>query len=151
MVRSKGRSSLNLNLKMRKKNLEDFLLLWEEEIPTLINRKAIEDQTNQKRDKKVVLPSKEDINILYIFLKEKMLHAISVLEKRYKTDAWIELVKTSLIFIQICNRRRAGEIERLTIQNYANKETITDNMEQEMLKNISKESMSFAKQFVRIR
>lgn len=70
-----------------KKNLEDFLLLWEEEIPTLINRKAIEDQTNQKRDKKVVLPSKDDINILYIFLKEKMLHAISVLEKRYKTDA----------------------------------------------------------------
>lgn len=32
----------------RKRTVEDFLLLWEE-VPTLINKKALEDQINQKR------------------------------------------------------------------------------------------------------
>lgn len=34
-----------------KKDVEDFLLLWEEEIPTLINKKACEDQENKNREK----------------------------------------------------------------------------------------------------
>lgn len=43
-----------------KSELENILLLWEEEIPTLRNKKAVEDQSNQRRLKKMVLPSKED-------------------------------------------------------------------------------------------
>ncbi|XP_037813667.1 uncharacterized protein LOC119604853 isoform X2 [Lucilia sericata] len=133
-----------------KKDLDDFLLLWEEEIPTLINKKACEDQANQKRNKKTVLPSREDIKKLYLYLKNKIIEEIKVLEKKFSYQSWMELVKSTLIFIQIFNRRRAGEIERLTLSNYKNKEGITGNIEEDILKTISEESLDFAKQFVRI-
>lgn len=133
-----------------KKDLDDFLLLWEEEIPTLINKKACEDQANQKRNKKIVLPSKEDIKKIYIFLKNKIINEVEVLNKEFCHYSWTELIKATLIFIQIFNRRRAGEIERLTLSNYQNKEKITDNVEDDILKTMSKDSLAFAKQFVRI-
>ncbi|XP_059221086.1 uncharacterized protein LOC131995869 [Stomoxys calcitrans] len=55
-----------------------------------------------------------------------------------------------MILIQTFNRRRAGEIERLQISNFLNKEVITDDMEKELLQSVSKSSISFAKQYVKI-
>lgn len=95
--------------------LENFLLLWEEETPTLINKKALEDQNNKKRDKKIVMPTKDDIRKLYVYLKALMEKSMKTLMKGFCMSAWTELVKPTLILIQIFNRRRAGEIERLTI------------------------------------
>lgn len=134
----------------KKKEVENFLLLWEEDVATDINKKALEDQANQKRVKQVVLPTKDDINKLYVYLKEKIENGVSVLQQKFVLPSWIELVKSTLIFIQIFNRRRAGEIERLTVSNYKNKERITDNMEKELMLNLSKESLTFAKQFIKI-
>ncbi|XP_065364497.1 uncharacterized protein LOC135957639 [Calliphora vicina] len=131
-------------------DLENFLLLWEEEIPTLINKKAVEDQNNKRRDKKVVLPSREDIKKLHTYLKEHIMNAMETLMNGFRMSSWMQLVQTTLIFIQIFNRRRAGEIERLTIDNFGNKEKITDNIDKDSLKNLSQDSIKFAKQFVRI-
>ncbi|KAI8114691.1 hypothetical protein CVS40_12957 [Lucilia cuprina] len=75
---------------------------------------------------------------------------IAVLVKKYSDVCWHELVKATLIFIQIFNRRRPGEIERLTINNYLSKEVITDNVGKEILENMSQESVAFAKQFERL-
>lgn len=133
-----------------KEELENFLLLWEEETPTLINKKALEDQTNQKRIKKVVLPSKDDIKKLYSYLKNEIINAMENILNSFSISIWTKLVQATLIFIQIFNRRRAGEIERLTIENFNNKEDITENMDNDMLQNISNDSLQFAKQFVRI-
>ncbi|GBP15470.1 hypothetical protein EVAR_73624_1 [Eumeta japonica] len=133
-----------------KKDLEDFLLLWEEETPTLINKKALEDQSNYKRSKKTILPPKEDINKLYNFLKSKISTAIKVLEKEFVLESWKELMKATLIYLQIFNRRRAGDLERITEDNYDNQENITDNMDSEQVENMSKESLEFAKQYRRI-
>ncbi|XP_029159005.1 uncharacterized protein LOC114931205 [Nylanderia fulva] len=134
----------------RKKSVEDFLLLWEEEVPTLINKKALEDQINQKRRKKIVLPSKQDIKLLYDYLKKECNTCLEILDNEFNLNAWILLTQCTLIFIQIFNRRRAGEIERLTLINYQNKEALDENVDQELYKQLSNSTKEFAKQFVRL-
>jgi len=121
----------------KKKSVEDFLLLWEEEVPTLINKKALEDQINQKRRKKVVLPSKQDIKLLYDYLKKECNTCLEILDDGFNLNAWTLLTQCTLIFIQIFNRRRAGEIERLTLSNYQNKEVLDENIDQEVYKQLS--------------
>ncbi|XP_058980347.1 uncharacterized protein LOC131803275 [Musca domestica] len=130
--------------------LDNFVSLWTEETPTQINKKSIEDQDNQKRNKRNGLPNKQDIQKLYDFLRSKMLDSIAVLTEKFDLNAWKNLVETTLICIQVFNRRRAGEIERITIDNFINKEEITNCLEAGLLDNMSEESIQFAKQFVRI-
>lgn len=134
----------------RKKSVEDFLILWEEEVPTLINKKALEDQINQKRQKKVVLPSKQDIKLLYDYLKKECNTCLEILNGGFNLNAWTLLTQCTLIFIQIFNRRRAGEIERLTVINYQNKEVLDEKIDQELYEQLSESTKEFAKQFARL-
>ncbi|XP_059221067.1 uncharacterized protein LOC106095187 [Stomoxys calcitrans] len=136
-------------LEENKKNVSDFILLWEEEAPTMINRKAFEDQNNQKRVKKIVLPTKEDIQKLYNHLKNLMVGYMSKLT-HFDMHNYIELTKCTLVLVQIFNRRRAGEVERIQIANYTNKEIITERTEKELLSNLSNDSIHFAKQYARL-
>ncbi|XP_058980559.1 uncharacterized protein LOC131803367 isoform X1 [Musca domestica] len=131
-------------------NLDNFISLWVEETPVQINKKALEDLENRKRTKTNDLPSKNDIKILYDYLRTIMLDSFAELCLNYNFISWKKLLESTLIFIQVFNRRRAGEIERLTIENFNKKEQITDCVEAGMLENISKQSINFAKQFVRI-
>ncbi|KAK0076137.1 hypothetical protein PV325_005823 [Microctonus aethiopoides] len=134
----------------KKKSVEDFLLLWEEEVPTLISKKALEDQVTQKRQKKVVLPSKQDIKLLYDYLKKECCTCLEILGEEFNKDAWMLLTQCTLIFIQIFNRQRAGEIERLTLTNYENKEELDENIDPDLYKQFSNSTKEFAKQFVRL-
>lgn len=55
-----------------KEQLNDFMILWEEDTPIQINRRAVLDQQKLKRLKQVTLPSKSDIQKLSIYLRKKM-------------------------------------------------------------------------------
>ena len=133
-----------------KKDIEDFLLLFAEEVPTLINRKAIEDQIKQKRQKNVVLPLKQDIKQLHTYLKNNCMASLSTLQNNFDFSAWELLTECTLVFIQIFNRRRAGEIERLTKTDYENQETLDKNVNADLYQHLSKESKEYARNFVRI-
>lgn len=134
----------------KKKNVEDFLLLWTEEVPILINKKALEDQITQKRQKKLVLPSKEDIKLLFNYLKKEATICCELLQDKFDSAAWKLLNQCTLILIQIFNRRRAGEIERLKLVDYENKEKLDENINEDLCRNLSPETMQYAKQYVRL-
>ncbi|KAF5270522.1 hypothetical protein FQR65_LT17834 [Abscondita terminalis] len=133
-----------------KKNVEDFLLLWEEEIPVLVNKKALEDQVLQSRQKKIALPSKKDIKLLFDYLKKQANISYELLVNKFDIAAWNLLNQYTLILIQIFNRRRAGEIERLKLTDYYNKQALDDNINKDLCFNLSAETMKFAKQYVRL-
>lgn len=135
---------------VNKKNVEDFLLLWEEEVPILINKKALEDQVLQKRQKKCVLPSKQDIKLLFDYLKKEARIAYNILEKKIDIAAWNLLSECTLILIQIFNRRRAGEIERLKLSDFQNKEALDENVNKDLFSNLSEDTIQYAKQYVRL-
>lgn len=120
-----------------KKLAEDFLLLWQEDVPVMINKKAQEDLTNNKRLKKVVLPSKEDIKLLYDYLIKESATCLAILEDEFNFEAWKLLTQCTLISVQIFNPRRAGEIERLKIENYNSKQDLTDHIDKELYNKLS--------------
>lgn len=134
----------------KKQAVDDFLILWREEVPTVINKKAIEDQIKYKRQKKIILPSKHDIKLLYDYLKKQCETFLHILENNFDLSSWENLTKCTLILIQIFNRRRAGEIERLTIADYKNQETLDKNVNSDLYEKLSEDSRQYAKKFVRI-
>lgn len=102
-----------------KKNVGNFLLLWKEEIATLINKKACEDQANQKRDKKIILPSRKGIKKLYNYLKSKIIEFINLLNETFCQHSWTKLIKHALIFIQIFNGMQWPDTRKFTENNFA--------------------------------
>jgi len=83
-------------------------------------------------------------------LKKQCEASLHVLEKKFDLSAWEILTKCTLILIQIFNRRRAGEIERLTIADYKNQETLDKNVNPDLYEKLSEESRQYAKKFARI-
>ncbi|XP_059223940.1 uncharacterized protein LOC131997276 [Stomoxys calcitrans] len=134
-----------------KDQLNDFMTLWEEDTPIQINRRAILDQQKLKRLKQITLPSKNDISKMTTYLRTKMRSALKALSTKFKYYEWKTLVQTSLVYIQMFNRRRAGETERLLVENYKLKTSICDSdMTEDLTETISKEAMDYAKKFVRV-
>ncbi|XP_074112130.1 uncharacterized protein LOC141535868 [Cotesia typhae] len=134
----------------KEKKAERFLHLWTTEVPKLINKKADEDLANMKRKKKVILPTKTDIKLLYDYVKSECENCLKILDEKFNFNAWQLLTQSFLIFIQIFNRRRAGEIERLTIVNYSNKKRLNDDIDADLLSKFPEQTRECSKQFVRL-
>lgn len=126
------------------------MVLFDDDFPVTINRKVAEDHANKRRTKQIVLPSKSDIQKLHIYSKNICEKAIKILQKRFNLSAWTKLTEGTLILLQLFNRRRAGELERLTIENYKNQETIDSVVNPDIFDNISEDSQKQAKQFIRL-
>ncbi|KYN50101.1 hypothetical protein ALC62_00129, partial [Cyphomyrmex costatus] len=133
-----------------KKAVDNFMVLFDNDYPVTINKKVTEDCANRRRKKQIVLPSKSDIKKLYNYAHKLCEEAMKILHKKFDLKAWKQLTQGTLILVQMFNRRRAGEIERLSIENYQNQETIDNVLNPDIFENISEESQQQAKQFVRI-
>lgn len=109
---------------IKEKNFEkrecvrDLLCLIRNGFSTDINRTVSENQSEQKRHKRIKLPTAEDINALKSFLKNGCREAYESLRESYSSKAWKSLAGLTLIYLQLFNRRRAGELERILIKDY---------------------------------
>jgi hypothetical protein len=65
--------------------------------PTLINKKAMEDQIKYKRQKKEIIPSKQDIKLIYDYLQEQCENALDILKKDFDLSSW----KTKQLYINL--------------------------------------------------
>lgn len=106
----------------RERQVQDFIKLLVEDYPTSISRTALETQATVKRHAKTVLPSLEDIKKLQYHLLDQVRENDAALKKKFSKHVWLKLAKATLISIQLFNRRRPGEIERLYIADYKNYE-----------------------------
>lgn len=123
----------------RQTMVENFIKLFEEDYPISVNKAVHETQGHRNRQKRVVLPTMNDIKILNSYLTDERIKAFNTL----KTDgfsiiAWRILAETTLISTMMFNRRRAGELERLLIENLANPVVISKEEAPELYKSLSK-------------
>ncbi|XP_036150840.1 uncharacterized protein LOC118648614 [Monomorium pharaonis] len=110
---------------------------------------VLETQMQQKRQKKIILPSTEDIRKLDNYLTEKRQEAYNNLTKEYSYKEWLSLLETTLISVQLFNRRRAGETERIQISEFQNYHSIDEETNKDMYKSLSMEARRLAKKYVR--
>lgn len=72
------------------------------------------------------------------------------LRKNFKYKTWLCLAESVLILLQMFNRRRAGEIERLLIEDYNNRDAIDEKAHMDIFKDLSLESQEIARKYVRL-
>jgi len=114
-----------------------------------VNKTVTETQTAKRRHKRVILPSQEDINSLYKYLKKTRLEAYMALQKSFSYSKWLSLAKVTLTSIHVFNRRRAGEIERALIEDFKTYEKVNEHMNSDIYNTLSTENRKIAEKYVR--
>lgn len=133
----------------KKQKVKDFLKLLVVDVGTSINTTVLETQTARKRHKKINLPAVEDIQKLYRHLEKKRTEAFKELHQSFSYCHWICLAEATLTSIHVFNRRRAGEIERVLIEDFNNYEKLNENMYNDIYKSLSTEHKRIAQKYVR--
>nr|CAI5841915.1 unnamed protein product [Callosobruchus analis] len=82
--------------------------VFEEDFGNYVNKTVTESQLQMKRQKKEIFS-----NILNI--KEE---CYNLLREKFQIDLWKELASYTLISLLIFNRKRAGEAERITLNDF---------------------------------
>lgn len=119
--------------------VENFLKLFEEDYPVSVNKVVHETQSRRVRQKNIVLPSMDDIKILNSYLKDERTKALKLLQKNgFSIQAWRILAETTLVSTMIFNRRRAGELERILIEDLKNPAVISKEEAPELQKSLLK-------------
>lgn len=114
-----------------------------------INKGVVETQLKNKRRKKVILPSRNDIMLLNEYLKENRQKLFESLKKHFTVEDYISLQKITLTSIQSFNRKRAGEVQRIEIEDVKNYETFDQNRDQEIVDDFPEEWKKDATNFYR--
>lgn len=121
----------------RKENAENFLKILLEDYGTTVNKVVEETQAQQRRQKKIVLPSLDDIKKLYNYLHQKRKAAYDQLKQGFIYQSWLCLAQSMLILLQLFNRRRAGEIERVLIEDFQSYTSINEDTHKELYQSLS--------------
>ncbi|XP_071653728.1 uncharacterized protein [Temnothorax longispinosus] len=133
----------------KKKLVKDFLKLLIVDVGTSVNKTVLETQSTHKRHKKINLPSLEDIQTLHKYLTKKRIEAYTALKESFSYEKWLSLAKVTLTSMHVFNRRRAGEIERVLIQDFENYEKLNENMYTDIYNSLSIEDKEIAQKYVR--
>ncbi|XP_070515392.1 uncharacterized protein [Cardiocondyla obscurior] len=119
--------------------VENFLKIFEENYPTSVNKVVRKTLGHRMRQRKVVLPSMNDIKKLSAYLTNKRTKALHDLQKDgFSIQAWRTLSETTLVSTMMFNRRRPGELERILIENLKTLTTISKEEAPELYKSFSK-------------
>ncbi|XP_015125309.1 uncharacterized protein LOC107047092 [Diachasma alloeum] len=131
------------------RKVEDFLKLMVEDYGTSINRVVTETQTQTNRRKVTVLPTTDDIKKLHTYVKSERAKYFSQLNEKFSFEAWKALAEVTLLSLQIFNRRRPGEIERLYLEDFNSYRGLDMDKDKEMYDTLSEEGRRLARRYVR--
>ena len=132
----------------KKKHAKDFLNLLAEDYGCSVNKGVSETMAYTRRTKKVNLPKTEDIKALDDYLDRLIKTESEKLTECFNLECWNNLAGAVMIKLQVFNRRRAGEFERLTIEDFELRESIKE--DDELYQGLSEKDKISAKKYVRI-
>lgn len=112
----------------RKANTENFLKLLTVDYGASVNKTVVESQSQFRRQKVTKLPTMDDIQKLRNHLLKVQEESYYNLQKKFLFSAWTSLGAATLSSIQLFNRRRPGETERILISDFENYERINENV-----------------------
>ncbi|KMQ87027.1 hypothetical protein RF55_13810 [Lasius niger] len=133
----------------KKALVKDFFELLTEDYGTSVNKTVMETRLQHERQKSDDLPSLDDISKLYMYLKCKRQKAFEDLTNEYTYETWLTLAECTLTSVQLFNRKRAGEIERILIVDFEQYRGIDPDTANDLFKIISLKAQEAAKKYVR--
>ncbi|XP_067207873.1 uncharacterized protein [Linepithema humile] len=112
-----------------KTNTKNFLKLLTVDYGASVNKTVVESQTQFRRQKITKLPTMKDIQKLRNHLLKVQKESYNNLKNKFLLSDWISLGEATLTSIQLFNRRRPGETERILISDFKNYERINENID----------------------
>ncbi|XP_057321760.1 uncharacterized protein LOC130678161 [Microplitis mediator] len=137
------------NLKNKNEEIDDFLLVVERKWADVINKNVQEAQIKKKRQKKIILPTTDDINKLMDHLLNQQMLAYNSLKEQFSTENYLLLAETTLMIVQMFNRRRAGEMERVLWEDFKLYNSLKQDRFKEIMESISAQAREFCNKYVR--
>lgn len=134
-----------------KVDTENFLKLLQEDFNTSVNKTVEESMLQAKRHQLQDLPSIDDIKLLHNFLQNNRRSAFERLNNEFIYNTWRQLAQFTLASIQVFNRRRAGEIERISIHDYNHHEGINEQTNPDLYTSLSTEARRVSISLIRKR
>lgn len=128
------------------KNLKNFIQVFEKEWRYSISSNACTDMSKKKFNKHVGLPDAKDITLLHNFLLnqlEKLKTSINLGE--INQENYKKLCQNLLTQIILLNRRRSGEVQRIKVVDYLNRNK--NKIQEEIHKSLSKVEIQLSKNF----
>ncbi|XP_066590664.1 uncharacterized protein [Prorops nasuta] len=132
-----------------KKLIKDFLKVLSLDLNININKTVMETQVQQTRRKKVELPSTEDISKLRLYLSKKITDDMHKLKNSFDLYTWADLVESTLTSVQLLNRRRAGEVERIMVEDYMSYQKVNEKIDKVAYNSLSKKHQEAIQKYAR--
>jgi len=109
---------------------------------------AIQDMNKKKFNKTIKLPNADDIQLLHNYLSNKIIKGKNLIEKGlYTKDTYKTICQCLLSQIILLNRRRFGEVERIKVTDYLDRDK--NKMQNEILQSLTEVEARLSKNFVR--
>lgn len=80
---------------------------------------------------------------------QKRTDAFNKLQESFSIKAWTELAETTLSSVQLFNRRPAGEVQRILIEDFHYYQKIDESTNKELFNSLTKQSQEIANKYVR--
>ncbi|XP_043469660.1 uncharacterized protein LOC122503251 [Leptopilina heterotoma] len=107
--------------KTKKGLVEDFMVVFDTKFGIYVNKNVAETQIDMQRKKQVILPNVDDISNLISYLTKLRDESFQSLQKTFSIENWKILSESVLIYLMVFNRRRRGEMQFLTVEDFNNR------------------------------
>ncbi|XP_073667997.1 uncharacterized protein [Paramisgurnus dabryanus] len=100
------------------KSTEAFKSLYAAKWCELVSHSALNTLSEKKFNKPSTLPFTQDVQLLHTHLEKTSESAFDKLKKTVSPQSYADLAKSTLAQIIIFNRRRAGEVSKMRLKNF---------------------------------
>jgi len=90
-----------------------------------------------RQQKIELVPSMSDIKKFYNYVNNKKHEAYNILKEEFSYDVWLVLGESTLIFMQIYNRKRVDEMQRVLLKDFYNYESLNEKSDPDVFKSLS--------------
>lgn len=130
---------------------EDFMSVMNSDIHDVINKTVNENQSKMRRRKVLNLPSLDDLKILNQYIQSESNDCYDELLTTFDYAKWLYLAKLTMIYILIYNRKRVGDTENITVEDFKCKEAMNESSNQQLFASLSSEAREVAKRYSRMK
>ena len=134
---------------LKKNKAESFLTICEVEWSSQISSQALSTLHEKTFNRPKRIPMARDIKTLNEYLSEKATTLAKELKQNPCQNIWRQLAEVTLAQITLFNRRRGGEMERVTLQDYSRGMSNSDSQE-EIMRSLSPLEVELLKSMSRV-
>lgn len=130
------------------KAAERFTQLCTKQWTGLVSHTALACLTKSKFNKPSTLPFTEDVQLLHQYLEKKSADAFENLKQHESPQTYAELARVTLAQIIIFNRRRAGEVSKMTLDSFKRRDQAE--LHEDIAAGLTQFEQKLAKHFSRV-